>query len=800
MKFSESWLREWVNPNLSREALCHMLTMAGLEVEEASPVSESFSGVLIGQILKIKKHPQADRLQVCEVTVGTNPHLNIVCGATNIKEGMKVPVAMLNAVLPNNLVIKATTIRGEPSQGMLCSAAELAFTEQSEGIFVLPQDAPLGEDLRQYLKLNDFTIDVSITPNRGDCLSIRGLAREVSALSKVPLKSIPLHPVLPATHDTLPISVTAKAGCPHYVGRVIRGVKADTTTPIWLKEKLSRSGIRSISPIVDVTNYVMLELGQPMHAFDLNTIEKKIVVRSSKSGEKIILLDGSEKELDENSLVIADDHKPLAIAGVMGGLDSSVTLLTTDIFLESAYFSSDVVARQRQYYGLNSDSAYRFERGVDASIQREAIERATQLILEIAGGEAGPVTEQISEVDLPKQLNITVTSQKIRQVLGMEIPPKYIDDIFARLHFQQKKSLFSLSKKDHWEVSVPPYRFDLNLAEDLIEEVARLHGYDNIPTHQLTAKLSVPHVKETTPHLMRLRLSFSQQGFHEIISYSFVDKKLQSLLNPIASAEELMNPITSDMTVMRTNLWPGLVNVLLYNKSRQQQRVRLFEIGTCFTREGNTLLQQPKLAGLIAGLAEPEQWGETAREADFFDLKGQVVNTLKQAFPAEEWIFSPSEHPVLHPGQSAEIYHHDKRIGVLGALHPVVIQAIDLPQQTKVYVFELDLNALPKEGGARSKEISKFPEIRRDIAILVNQAVPAKAIQDTIRFVAGDWLKDVFIFDVYQGKGISSGLKSIALGLVLQHSSRTLVDDEMAALMEQIINTLKGQLGAELRS
>lgn len=792
MKFSESWLREWVNPDLTRDELCDTLTMAGLEVEELAPVSDKFSGIVIGQIIKVEKHPEADRLTVCDVDIAGAAPLTIVCGASNVKVGMKIPVAMIDAILPNKTKIVPSVIRGIDSEGMLCSASELGLAEESAGLMELPKEAILGHDLNEFLKLDDYTIDLSITPNRGDCLSIRGVAREVSALTKTPLQSLSLKAVKPVIKDTFSLSVEDKKGCPHYVGRVIRDVKADAETPIYIKERLRRSGIRSINAIVDVTNYVMLELGQPMHAFDFNTLNQGIKVRQSTAGEKIKLLDGSEKELDGETLIIADHEKPLAIAGVMGGLDSGVTLLTTDIFLESAYFSSSVIARQRQYYGLTSDSAYRFERGVDPAIQQEAIERATQLILDIAGGKAGPLIEEMSSIDMPKERSISLFPKKIMQVLGIAIDDKTVTSIFDLLKFVWKW------QKDHWEIRIPSYRFDLNLPEDLIEEIARLYGYDKIPTHYIQSEWQVSEGENNAADLQQLRRALSNQGFHEIISYSFIDKTLQAILDPNNSPELLQNPITSDMTVMRTNLWPGLVNALRYNKSRQQHRIRLFEIGMCFRKENHQLLQQTRIGGLMTGLAQHEQWGLPQREVDFFDLKGHLQNVLSLSYDIDALTFKPENHPALHPGQAAGIYYKDQKIGILGLLHPNVVQKLDL--SGKIAVFEMDLTALEQRPRHQFKEISKFPEIRRDIAIIVNETIPAKDIQDTIKVTAGDWLKDVFIFDVYQGKGISPGLKSIALALILQHPTRTLVDDEVARLMESVITSLKGQLGAELRS
>lgn len=814
MKCSESWLREWVNPNLTREELANTLTMAGLEVEELKPVAKTFTGVVIGKVIAISPHPEADRLKVCGVQADTENNLQIVCGASNVKIGMKVAVAQVNALLSNQVRIEPTVIRGVASQGMLCSASELGLAEESDGLIEFAVDAPIGEDVWHYLHLGDYTIDISVTPNRGDCLSVRGIARELSALTNAPLAN-PLVKLVVSeetgdeqsllmnaiasyrntiSEETIPVTVNEKAGCPRYLGRVISKVKADVATPAWLKERLRRSGVRSITPIVDVTNYVMLELGQPMHAFDLKTIDQGIVVRQSIAGEKLILLDGNEKELNDETLIIADQNKPLAIAGVMGGLDSSVTLLTTDIFLESAYFSPQVIAKQRQYYGLNSDSAYRFERGIDPTMQREAIERATQLIIELVGGEAGPIIEVVDKKHLPQESNITLLHEKIAQILGVTIPMNEIKDIFNALQFTYDFD------QGNWKMIAPPYRHDIKLPEDVIEEIARLYGYDKIPTHSLRTEWRPQEEDMQSDNDWHdLRLALSNQGYNEIITYSFIDKKMQQLLDPNTLARELINPITNDMAVMRTNMWPGLINTMLYNKSRQQQRIRLFEIGCCFIEQNGHLEQKQRLAGLISGTPFKEQWGIPARKVDFFDLKGNLENLLiSSSLLIENVKIEAGKHPALHPGQTAKILYHNENIGIFGALHPKVLQALDLTDN--VFVFELDLTHMQQPHKLRVQEVSKFPEIRRDIAILVDEAIPAQQIQDTIKDVAGDWLKNVFIFDVYQGKGISVGLKSIALGLVIQHPTRTLVDDEVTELMDRIILALKGQLKAELRS
>lgn len=792
MKCSELWLREWVKPNLTREALTDVLTMAGLELEELAPVAGDFNGVVIGQILKIEKHPEADRLNICEVDVGQENPLTIVCGAPNVAVGMKVPAALVGAVLPHDLIIKQAKLRGVESHGMLCSARELGLSDDNQGLLALAADAPIGQDIRKYLMLDDYTIDLSITPNRGDCLSVRGVAREVSALTGAKITPPSFAPVEPSHEEVLPVELEA-ADCPHYVGRIILDVDANMESPVWLKEGLRRSGLRSISPIVDVTNYVMLELGQPMHAFDLDKIKDRIVVRQAKDGEKITLLDGSEKKLESMAVVIADADVPVALAGVMGGEESSVTSTTTNIFLEAAYFSPKMIASQRKQYQVNSDSAHRFERGIDTASQREAIEYATQIILDTFGGEPGPVIEQTQAGYPPARPVILLPAEKITRLLGLEIAHVDIQAIFNKLNME---AVWQASTHT-WEVRAPSYRPDITIPEDLIEEIARLYGYDKIPTQHLRAKLQSNAAADETSW-QSLRLAFSERGYHEIISYSFVGKELQAQLDPAHTPRELLNPITSDMTVMRTNLWPGLIHTYRYNKSRQQHRIRLFEIGTCFITEGADLHQVPRIGGLIAGSALPEQWSGVKREIDFYDLKGDLENIIGIFCSESEIEFKIESHPSLHPGRSAAIFCQGKRLGIMGAIHPALMQPLDI--SSDIYVFELDLDGLKQLSQSHYKEFSKFPEIRRDLAIIVQDTIRAKEIQDTIRLVAGDWLQNVFIFDVYQGKGITPGSKSVALGLVLQHPERTLVDSEVAELMERVIASLKEQLGAELRS
>lgn len=790
MKVSEHWLREWITMDLTREALCERLTLSGLEVESCNPAAEKFSDVVIAKILQVAKHPEADHLQVCEISIGNETLSNIVSGAQNIKPGMHVAFAGEGAVLPNGLTITVNKIRNVVSRGMLCSARELGLAESSEEVFEFPADAPIGKNVWDYLQLSDYVIDVSITPNRGDCLSVQGLAYEISALTDTSLADKKFPVISASIKDALTIAIKQPEECPRYVGRVIRNVKADAKTPVWLQERLRRSGVRCISPVVDVTNYVMLELGQPMHAFDLAAISGNIQVRMA-TGETLELLDGKTVTLDDETLIIADDHKPLNIAGVMGGMSSAVTLLTQDIFLESAFFNSTCVARQCRLYQLNSESSHRFERGIDPLLQKKAIERATELILMICGGKAGPVIDVSHDKLLPMPAVIHLRQARIEKILGFSIAAKSIENILTRLGFKLKKN------KEGWQVTVPARRTDITLEIDLIEEIIRLYGYDKLPTHTLTAGLTMQPVSEKILSQDAISATLQDLGFHEIISYSFIDKKSHDLFNPHVPPKILVNPITADMTVMRASLLPGLVKTLQYNQNRQRLRVRLFEIGLRFLQRDGRVLQEMMLGGLVSGLTWPKQWGAEKRMVDFFDLKGDLENLFQRTFATGQFSFKAGEHPALHPGQTAYIYREDRIIGVIGALHPLVLQTLDLGD--KPMVFELALDELMPASTPIFADFSRFPEIERDLALIVDQTVTADDIKRRIIDSAGELLKNIKIFDIYQGQGIASGKKSIALALTLQHSCRTLMDSEVAQLMDRVVTDLKETFSAELR-
>lgn len=793
MKCSELWLQEVIGHSawhkIAENGYQDMLTLGGLEVESYAPVAPPLTGVVIGKVVSLEKHPEAKRLSVCQVDVGRDEILTIVCGAANVKEGIRVPVATVGTKLPGDVHITKAVLRGIESHGMICAADEIGLTEESDGILILADDAPIGMPISDYLLLDDHILELSITPNRGDCLSVLGIARELIALSNVSdVLQANFRKIKPTITDVLPVQVSDQAGCPRYIGRIIKNINPNAITPLEMKIRLERSGMRSINPVVDVTNYVMLELGQPMHGFDLAQIATGIVVRKAKPAETLRLLDESEVTLHEQTMVIADHEKPLAIAGVKGGIHSGISADTHDIFLESAYFNPIVVAKQRQYHGILSEGAHRFERGVDPKLQEQAIEYATSLIVEICGGEVGPLVEVVQPDWLPKSKSVVVTQDKINRHLGLMISQEEILSIFKRLNMQ-------VSFNDGaFTVTPPSYRFDISIAEDLIEEVARVHGYHHIPVHLPKAHLTVPHAGNAAAEFIeQTRFALVKQGFHEVITYSFVDEAKQRLLNSAVEPRPLTNPIVANMNVMRTNLWPGLVETVLYNQSRQQQRTHFFEVGTVFTSSG----EATHCAFVMGGLVHKEQWGCADRVVDFFDLKGHIENIISH-LGAHHASFVKSEVSALHPGRQATVLIDEQVIGVFGQLHPQVAETLDIDHP--IYLAEIYLDHIcDLKTKNKQIDISKFPEVRRDIAILIDRTIPCAKIQDTIKSIAGDLLKEVFVFDVYEGDNIPSHLKSIAFAIILQAMERTLVDEEVIALMDNITSQLKESYGAELR-
>ena len=791
MKFSEQWLRGWVSPQASRDELVARLSMAGLEVDSVTLAAGEFSGVVVGEVLATEQHPDADKLRVCQVSDG-NETFQVVCGAPNVRPGLKIPFAKIGAQLPGDFKIKKAKLRGVESNGMLCSQSELQVGEGNDGLMELPADAPTGEDLRVYLGLDDASIEVDLTPNRGDCLSLAGLAREVGALYAAPVTRPVIAAVAPVNDDVRPVEVLAPAACPRFLGRVVRNVDLSKATPLWMVERLRRSEVRSIDAAVDITNYVMIELGQPMHAYDLAEIDGGIRVRMAEEGEKITLLDGQEVALRSDTLVIADHARLLGIAGVMGGENSGVTAKTRDVFLEAAFFEPISVAGKARSYGLHTDASHRFERGVDSNLAREAMERATALLLDIAGGEPGPIIESVSAEHLPQIAPITLRAERVSQMLGLELGSSEIEALLTGLGLGVKAS-----GEGQWSVEVPSHRFDISLEVDLIEELARLYGYNRLPVRYPQARLAPQANPEARSDLPALRRLLVARGYQEAITYSFIDPKLFELFSPGVEPLLLANPISTDMAAMRSSLWPGLVKALQHNLNRQQDRVRLFESGLRFVGQLQGLKQEPMLAGVVCGSRLPEGWAQGRETVDFFDVKADVEAVLGFAGALDAFTFVPGQHPALHPGQTARIERDGQEVGYLGALHPELVKSLGLDRA--VFVFELVLAEVSEGRLPKFQELSRFPEVRRDLALLADRDVAASAVMEVIRENAGEWLTDLRLFDVYQGKGIDPHRKSLAVGLTWQHPSRTLNDDEVNTTTQAILTSLEQRLNATLR-
>ncbi|MFC3908800.1 phenylalanine--tRNA ligase subunit beta [Legionella dresdenensis] len=790
MKVSENWLREWVNPALAGQQLADLLTMAGLEVDSVSPVAGPFEQVIVAEVTATSAHPQADKLTVCEVNTGSE-RLQVVCGASNVRAGLKVALAKIGAQLPGGLEIKEARLRGELSQGMLCSATELGLTDSSEGILELDEDAPVGMELRQYLLLDDNVFDVDLTPNRADCLSVLGIAREISALTHTPLTATAINAISPVIDDKKTVTVQAVEACPQYCGRIIRQVNPQGVTPLWMRERLRRSGVRSINAIVDITNYVMLELGQPLHAFDFDTLQGGITVRYGGNNEELELLDGQTITLKENVLVIADDNQPLALAGVMGGLASAVTEKTTTIFLESAYFAPPAIAGVARSYGLFTDSSQRFERGVDSELAVKAIERAAELILQIAGGQAGPVTTATAVEHMPEKTVVSFKPEKVRQLTGLEITSDVMITMLSGLGMTVDASA------PIWQVQVPSHRFDIRLDVDLIEEIIRLFGYDKIPGDIMITQLQAGVINPVEQLAMRLNQFFTARAYHETISYSFVDPQLQQALYPDSDALTLLNPISSELSQMRTGMWPGLIASMIHNIHRQQTAIRFFENGVVFEMQQGQLVEHPAIAGLLAGECNGLSWNENTRKYDFYDAKGDL-QALFHALKLEQVEFVSQSHPALHPGKSAQILVAGQFAGWCGVLHPRIAEMLDLTDE--VVLFELRMKSLLEQPNLRYQPISRFPQIRRDLSFLVDNTVSFAQIEQAVRsVVVPEWLKSFEVFDVYTGVNIPDGRKSLAVALTLQDARRTLIDNEINDVISAIIKVLEEQFSITLR-
>ncbi|GLR74345.1 phenylalanine--tRNA ligase subunit beta [Aliivibrio sifiae] len=800
MKFSESWLREWVKPAINSEELAHQITMAGLEVDEVAPVAGEFTGVKVGKVVECGQHPDADKLRVTKIDIGevdldgNKQLLDIVCGASNCRLGLTVAVATVGAVLPGDFKIKKAKLRGVPSHGMLCSFSELGIDVESDGILELPEGSALGMDVRELLELNDVAIDVDLTANRADCFSIRGLAREVGVLNRADVVEPTIEAVATSIEDTVSIEVKATEACPRYLGRVIKNVNAKAETPIWMQEKLRRCGIRSIDAIVDITNYVMLEQGQPMHAFDLSKIDGGIVVRMAEQDEKLTLLDGNEAKLNNNTLVIADQNKALAIAGIFGGQESGVTSETTDIMLECAFFAPDHIRGRARAYGLHTDSSLRFERGVDSTLQATAMERATQLLVELCGGEVAPISAAESNADLPTANTVELRRSKLDGLLGHHIPSTDVVEILTRLGCAVE------STDTGWTATSPSWRFDIAIEQDLIEEVGRIYGYNNIPNQAPVAALNMNDHKEANQPLKRVRDLLVDRGYHEAITYSFVEPEQQKLIVPEIEPLILPFPISADMSAMRLSLWTGLINTVVHNQKRQQPRVRLFESGLRFIPEEsaeNGMRQEMMLAGIIAGTRGEEHWDIATNTVDFFDLKGDLEAVLELTANELAYEFKAAKHPALHPGQTAAIVVGGKEVGFIGTVHPELERKFGLNGRT--IMFEIEWDAINTRVIPEATSVSKFPANRRDIAIVADEAIASGDIVAECLASGGELLTSAKLFDVYRGQGVEEGKKSLAIALTLQSVERTLEEADITSAVDAIVAAIGEKFSATLR-
>jgi phenylalanyl-tRNA synthetase beta chain len=791
MRISLAWLGEWVDVGTDAGALASRLTMSGIEVESVEPAAGEFEGVVVGEVLSVERHPDADKLTVCQVAGGGPARLQVVCGAPNVRAGMKAPLALEGAKLAGGEAIRRARLRGVESAGMLCSARELGLAEDHEGILELPDELVTGTPLRTALALDDSILTLNVTPNRGDVLSVLGVAREVAAITARRLTPPAMDPVPAATREKLEVRLAAPAGCPRFAGRVIRGVNPAARTPLWMRERLRRAGLRPIRPVVDVTNYVMLELGQPLHAYDMRRLNSHIEVRDARAGERLKLLDGREIALDGSNLVIADGRGPVGLAGVMGGEGSGIAVDTSDVFLEGAYFPPDAVAGVARRLGLVTDAAQRFERGVDPRGQERAIERATQLLLEIAGGRPGPSMLTQDEAHQPKRPGVTLRPERVASLLGVQVPRAEIEDILRRLGMQVAGA------GDVLGVIPPSHRFDISIEQDLIEEIGRIHGYDNIPCTDAHMPQRPQPVTERAVTRERLRLLLVDRGYQEAITYSFVDPRLQKLMFPKRAALELENPLSAELGEMRVSLWPGLVEALRFNLRRQQERVRLFEVGTRFEIADGQLVESQGIAGLVSGPAMPEQWGEPKRGVDFYDVKSDVEGLFALTGRQAAISYVAAAHDSLHPGRSAAVFDRNLRVGWIGQLQPELARELELREAP--WLFELAIEPSFKSEVPVFSEISKYPAIRRDVAFVVDETVTLNELRESVNLAAKGLLRELAVFDVYRGKGVEPGRKSIALGLILQETSRTLTDGEADAVVAAVIERVKGDLKAGIR-
>jgi phenylalanyl-tRNA synthetase beta chain len=785
MKFSEAWLRTLVDPPIDSAELAERLTMAGLEVEERTTAAPPFTGVVVGRVLEVDRHPNADRLTVCKVDAGQGDALTIVCGAPNAAAGITVPCALPGATLPGGLAIKKTTMRGVESEGMLCSAAELGLSDDASGLALLDPTLEPGTDLRAALDLDDAILTLKLTPNRADCLSVLGVAREVAAITGAPLKAPPSSPVETESQAIRNVRVEDFAACPRFCARLIQGIDPKAPTPAWMKQRLERSGIRSISAVVDVTNYVMLKWGQPLHAYDDDELEGDIVVRFPKRDEKLTLLNGQTLALDPDALLVADEKKPLGLAGVMGGEHSGIGDTTRNVFLEGAFWSPGVIQGKSRRLGFVTDAGYRFERGVDFANAAAAVNRATQLILELCGGMAGPLVDVQGE--LPRRDPVRVRASRIRRLLGVDIPTETIHRIFERLGLGPK------GEGDDFICTPPSFRFDLAIEEDFVEEVARLYGYENIPAAPACEPQAMLPDKESLRPTAALQARLVDRDYQEVITFSFVSSDWERALGIEPNPVRVLNPIASNLDAMRSTLLGGLIDALRTNVNRKQERVRIFEVGRCFFRDGESYGQPMRVGALAAGPAAPEQWGAPKRAVDFYDLKGDI-----EALAAPHAVTTEAaEHAALHPGRSARVRVAGEAAGWLGELHPRLVRHFELPSAP--VVFELDLAVLTRQPVPVAQPVSKLPVVRRDLAVVVDEAISAQAVIDALIAVKPPFVDRLGLFDVYRGPGIDPGKKSLAILVLIQDTARTLTDAEIDATVAMLLRELQSRFKATLR-
>ena len=792
MIFSESWLREFVDPGMSTAELVETLTMAGLEVDNVTSAASQFSGVVVGRVESTEQHPDADKLSVCRVTDGVTDY-QVVCGAPNVRPGLLVPFAKVGAVLGTGekpFKIKAAKLRGVESNGMLCSAEELGLAESSDGLLELPETLTVGEDIRVALDLDDKLIELDLTPNRGDCLGMIGLAREVGVLARAPVKGLEFPSVEITTQRSIPVATAAPDACPTYLGRVIENINIEAPSPYWLQERLRRSGLRSIDPVVDVTNLMLLELGHPMHAFDADKLQGTVTARFASEGEKLTLLDDRDVVLGSETLLIADEAQALAMAGIMGGLSSSVTRETKSIFLECAFFSPLAIAGKARSYGMHTDASHRYERGVDYALQARALDRATALLLEIVGGNAGPVS--VATGNLPESRQVRLTFSNVKRLLGVEIPQAECLDILSRLGLVEVAS-----DTESCVFTVPSFRFDISIEADLIEEIARVFGYNKLPETLGMGAQRLPKIAESVRPVSALKRILVAEGYQEAINYSFIDPDLAQNVYPERQTVLLQNPLSAEMSVMRPSVLPGLLSTLSYNLNRQRERVRLFEEGLVFERRDGAITQTRKIAGLVYGSLNPISWNQPKQAVDFYDIKGAVESLLDLGLGAGAYEFVKGEHSALHPGQCAEVRCKGEPIGFVGALHPRLQRHFGFP--SKAYLFELDTAALVEGRLPAASALSRYPEVSRDLAVVVSAGIAAGDLASCIRVNAGDDLTELTTFDVYEGPGVGEGRKSVAFGLTWQHPSRTLGDEEISAIIAKCIKALESDFNAELR-